>query len=266
MSEDLTPRDTLQKVLQFWWLPLLVMLAGGLAGYLFHLSRPALYESQVIFTFSFDYARLGKLSDAEEDLAMGAAGEIISATPILTSLLSQSQAQGWVPQDFDFSHQIAVERKSYRWVLRVRNPDPQNARKTAALWAELSLAALKQGSQHAEQAKILQHQLDGLESCLEHMTITEPAAAQCAWPAQADLQREISSLGDQFQNERTASQGMLAGLGFVLSETAQVPAQPSVNDRNTLVLAGGLLGFIAGAALASTGLLERAGRKAARGL
>ena len=261
MPEEIVPRDTLQKILHLWWLPFIAMLIGGLCGYVFHLIQPPLYESQAVFTFSLDYGRLGKLSDVEEDQLMGAAGAVIDNTLMVNTLLTRALAQELVPQGFDFVHQISIERKSYRWVLRVRNPDAKNALRIASMWSELSQTALSEASQHAEKANLLQHQLDGLESCLEHMAVTEPAAAQCAWPSQADLQREISALGGQFQTERTASQGLLAGLGFQLSDTAQLAAQPIVNGRNTLVLAGGLLGFAAGVFIASRSKMKQSEAK-----
>jgi hypothetical protein len=257
MSEDLNPRDLLLKTLRWWWLLLVGLLLGGVAGYAFHISQPPLYESQATLTFSLDYARLGRLTDAEEDQAMGVAGALLGNIDRIEGLRAAAQAQGLLPPGFELGPNVIVERKSYRWVLRVRNPDPQNARKVAQLWLEMGTNALKDATLHTEQAQVLRLQLVGLESCLRRMTVSDPTTAQCAWPSLPDLQREMAALGQQITTETTAAQGMVAGLSYTVSDPPQVPAQTVVFGRNNLMLAGGLLGFLAGFILISSGLLDR---------
>jgi hypothetical protein len=257
MSDDLVPRDMLQKTLRLWWLPLIVMLIGGAAGFGFHLGHPPLYESDVTFTFSFDLARLGEMTTAEEDQAMGVAGAVLFNTGIYNQLLAQAQSQHWLPPGFDIGTNLSIERQSYRWVLRARLPDAQNARLLAQRWSELGKAALDADAQHALQAYLLERSLDGLESCLSRMSVTGPATSQCSWPNQPEVQNEAAAITLKANVETIASQGMIVGLNYNLSDTAQVPSQPVSDGRNTLILIGGLLGFFVGFLLIASGLLDR---------
>jgi hypothetical protein len=263
MADDLVPRDILQKTLRLWWLPLIVMVIGAAAGFGFHLSRPPLYESDVTFTFSFDLARLGEMTTYEEDQAMGTAGSILYNNTIYTQLLAQAQSQNWIPSSYNLYANISIERRSYRWVLRARLPNPQNARLFAQRWGELGQAALDADAQHAQQAYLLARSMDGVESCLIRMSASGPATAQCSFSNQAEIQKEGAALSQNYWVEMAASQGMLFGLNYNLSDTAQVPAQPVIDGRNTFMLAGGLLGFFAGFLLIATGWLDRRWIKAA---
>lgn len=267
MSDEWVPRSLTLRTIHYSWFLILMMLAGGLVGYLFHLSRPALYESSVTFTFSFDFARLGALQQVEEDQAMGAAGALIDNTALLEQLSARAAAQGWLPPGYVLKPNISSERKSYRWVFHVRHPDPQTALQIANLWGELGLAALKEAAAHAAQANLAQGQLNALESCLRQMTVVEPAAAQCGWPSLPEVQRAAAALSRRYLDERAASRGLIVGLSYDLSAKAGLPSQPVRYGVNLLVLAGGLTGFIAGFGLITTQLpewIESRGRHVAK--
>ena len=268
MSADLVPRSLLLKTIQYGWLLILMMLIGGLVGYLFHLSQPALFESSVTFTFSFDFARLGALQQSEEDQAMGAAGVLVDNTTLVEQLSAQAATQGWLPPGYELRHNLAAERKSYRWIFHVRHPDPQTARRIADRWGELGLASLKAAAAHAAQANLAQNELNALESCLRQMAVIEPASAQCGWPTLPEVQRAAADLSQKYIDERAASRGLIAGLSYDLSTQADLPTQPLSYGVNLLVLAGGLIGFIAGFGLITTKFPEWMGAKgrAARGI
>ena len=252
MSDDVVPRSLLLRTIQYGWILILMMLVGGLVGYLFHLSQPSLYESSVTFTFSFDFARLGQLQQIEEDQAMGAAGAFVNNTTAVEKLTTEAAAQGFLPPGYELWRNVSAERKSYRWIFHVRHPDPQAARRIADLWGELGLASLKEAAAHAEQANIAQQELNGLESCLRQMTVIEPATAQCSWPTLPDVQRAAAVLSQKYLDERAASRGLIVGLSYDLSTKADIPAQPVSYGVNLLVLAGGLIGFGAGFLLITT--------------
>lgn len=256
LSQSLLPRDLLQKTLRLWWLAVLAALLGGLVGEFIFRARPPLYESQATFTFSFDYARLGKLLERDEDQVMGAAGVILRNAPLFESMLPELQAQGLVPAGYDLWSQSAAERKSYRWLLRVRHPDPQAAAAIANRWAELGKAALAEASAHAERADAQQQALAGLESCLRRMAVTDPATAECGWPSLPEVQRQIEAASQVYLAERASSRGMIAGFSFDLAERPTAATTPITSGRGIHVLAGGLLGFLTGFVLTASGLPE----------
>jgi hypothetical protein len=242
-------------VLRLWWLPVVLMLAGGVAGELVFRSRPPLYESQAVFTFSFDYARLGKLLERDEDQVMGAAGVILRNQALFDQLRAEFQAKDKLPAGYDLWAQSAAERKSYRWVLRVRHPHAEITVEIVNRWTELGAAALGEAAGHAERADAQQQALAGLEGCLRRMAVTEPATAQCAWPGLPEVQGQIEAAGQAYLAERAASRGMIAGFYFDLAEKGEAPTRTTSAGRAEQVLFGGILGFMVGFVLAGLGIL-----------
>lgn len=253
MTDDFSPVESLQLALRGWWLVLLAMLLGGVGGALIHAARPAQYESAVTFTFALDYARLGSMKDSEEDQIMGTAGAILKNTAMVEQLTARAQAAAWLPAGYDLRENLALERKSYRWILRVRHPDAPTAQRIAALWGDLGAAALSSATQGAENAARLRRELASLESCLQRMAMTEPVMAQCAWTNLPEVQRQAGELGQRLREESATARGMAVGLSFNLTDQAQISSRPAAFGRNTLVLAGGLAGFVVGLALAASG-------------
>ena len=257
MPEEIFPRTLFQRALRGWWLLVCLMLLGGGAGYLAHLSRPPVYEGRASVVFAFDLARTGKISAAEEDIAMGAASFIFQLSPVPEQVEAAARAQAIALESYPEWYKISMERKNYLWVLRLRFTNPQDAAALANIWIENAYAQLVEASRHSEQAEGLRRSLEGLESCLQHMAVVEPSTAQCNWQSQGELQRELQALGERYLAEKQAARGLIPAVSFTMSETAVPNPQPAANDRNSMVLAGALLGFVFAAAALAGGLVER---------
>jgi hypothetical protein len=61
-----------------------------------------------------------------------------------------------------------------------------------------------------------------------------------------EIQGELQRLNDELAQEIQASQGVLPYTVFGLSQEATLPSAPARFGRNTLVFAGGMIGFILG--------------------
>jgi len=257
MFEEVSPRTLFQRALRGWWLLVCLMLLGGGAGYLVHLSRPPVYEGRASVVFAFDLARTGKISAAEEDIAMGSASFIFQLAPVPEQVEAAARAQGIALESYPEWYKISMERKNYLWVLRLRFSNPRDAAALANIWVEQAYAQLLEASKHSEQAEGLRRTLEGLENCLQNMAVVEPSTAQCGWPSQADLQRELQSLGERYIQEKQAVRGLIPALMFTKGEEAVADPRPAANDRNGMVLAGALLGLVAAVVLVAAGLVER---------
>ena len=233
------------RMLRYWKLVILMMIVGGLTGWLIHLSQPPLYESQASITFAFNVARFGELTQNDEDHAMGAAGAIMAISPVPEYVYQQALQHGIQGIDeYPVGRSVFIERKSFQWVIRVRNPDAQAAAFIANTWAQRAYQELLNVAQHAERANALRIYLNSLESCLERMAVTEPATAQCELGSLADLQKQMNVTGAEFYNEQVSGRGFMPYLIFSQPSQA-VPAQrPGQFGSNTMALAGVLIGFI----------------------
>jgi len=244
MTEDFSTVDLLSRVLRYWKLVILMMIVGGLAGWLYHLTRPALYQSNAAISFAFNIARFGNLSESQQDSAMGAAGFIIASSPVPEYVSDQARQRGISIDLYPVGRTVFIERKLDKWVIRVRNPDPQAAAFIANTWAQRAYQELLVAQDHADRANTLRIYLDSLSSCLEHVSISGPAPAQCSLKNLENLQQELQTTGVEYENELVLGRGFVPYLILNTPNQAVPPAQPDQFGRNYLVLAGILLGLV----------------------
>ena len=158
------------------------------------------------------------------------------------------------------------EIKQSVWELRIRHSDPQIAAALANIWAEEAYAALERGRGHAWQEWLLFQELVALRRCLPQSLEPTPIPTlkndQVARPSPFDVPRDEvlcasfnsieqiraaeQAVVSQMSQEKKAAGGVLPFLTFALTERASPPSQSVVYQRNTLVLSGAFIGFIAG--------------------
>jgi len=61
--DDVVPSEIFRRLQRLWWLLILLMVGGGLAGLLIARVQKPLYESQASITTSIHFAYAGRLSD-----------------------------------------------------------------------------------------------------------------------------------------------------------------------------------------------------------
>ncbi len=245
MPDAFSPYDFTRRMLRYWKLVILVMIVGGLTGWLVHLSQPPMYESQAAISFAFNVVRYGPLPQMDEDYAMGAAGAIIATSPVPEYVYQQALQHGiGALSQYPVGQTVFIERKSFQWVIRVRNADPQAAAFIANTWAGRAYQELLAASQHAERADSLRIYLNSLESCLQRAAATDPSAAQCSLSGLPALEAQMQNTGAQLYNEQVLGRGFLPYLIFNSPGKAIAAGQPDQFGSNSLVLAGILIGFL----------------------
>jgi hypothetical protein len=244
MPPDFSPYDFMARTLRYWKLVILIMIVGGLAAYLVHLTLPPLYEAQTSISFAFNVNRFGHLTAAEEDQAMGAASAIMSSSTVIQYTADQARQQGYTLGANPLNQSVFIERKSYLWVVRVRDPNPQAAAFIANTWIQRSYQELQDASSHAAKAEALYNYLQSLDTCLQRIAISGPALPQCSLGGLADLQKELQATGAQYDTESALGRGFLPYLLFDPPQEATVPGGALQYGQNTLVLVGVLIGFV----------------------
>ncbi|HEY59430.1 MAG TPA: hypothetical protein G4N92_01910 [Anaerolineae bacterium] len=227
-----------------WFVIVLLMILGSSAGYLFSLFQPQIYEARAVIAVTIDYTKTGELSDIQEDQAMRGFGGIIDAPFTLKETVKAVQEAGIEINLEQFREKISLEREEFRWLLRVRDEDPNRVSELANIWAQQAMIVLTDASIHALNADYLQRYLESLGSCLERMANVNQAQVPCAFPYLEELLSEIESAGVLAHKEKEASLGLMPAISFFLSDQASPPASPILYHRNLLVFAGALVGFI----------------------
>jgi uncharacterized protein involved in exopolysaccharide biosynthesis len=232
---EYSPAETIEQALNRWWIIVLLTVLGGVAGWLFPISQPSIYEAEATLAVSIDFPPGGSMSQYEEDYTFGMTGALIASTAVMERVAEQAQAEGLDVRIDQFSTYLEIKRSI--WGLRVRHTDPQIAAKLANIWAEEAYATLEQSRQHALQAQNLQGQENTLMGCL---------SSACAGYTLTEVQAALLTISTQLANEQNASNGILPTLTFAFTEEALPPDQPVAFDRSKMILGGMLIGFVIG--------------------
>jgi uncharacterized protein involved in exopolysaccharide biosynthesis len=233
------------EAVKSWWLIPLLVLIGGLAGWVFTKVEPEIFEARAQFSISLDVTKTGSMTQYEEDIALNTAGFLISAPAILEKTSQDASKKGIVIDPAELKKIGVVERRVNLWDLRVRYVDPVKAAELANIWAKNGETTLRESYLHAVEAQRLDRYILSLETCLSQVVLVQPVTAQCQLRSLPDLQRELAMQAKQYQQERLAAQSLHAGLIIGPVKLAEIPSSPVLYNRNAVLLAGGVMGLLA---------------------
>jgi len=260
MLATISPREKALTILTFWWVVAAAAILGGLAGLAIFALKDPVYEAQVSITMGIDFARTGYMEQYDKDLALGTAAGIIYSADVLQQVVDEAQASD-IPVDYDtLKNDSIIERKSFVWLLRVRHNDPEQAAILANRWMELGIAALDTAAQHAIRADGLQEYMNSLETCLEQVAVNALVPA-CPYHSVNELQSELSVSQTEFLLEKQAARNLFPQVTYSVSQPATLPQAPVNYGRNNLVLAGLLIGLLAGITFVTSGFSTRRPKK-----
>jgi uncharacterized protein involved in exopolysaccharide biosynthesis len=233
-NQEFSPRESLERSFERWWVIVLLTVLGGIAGWAFHFFRPPVYEATAVITANMDYQK-HQLTQNEEDYTFNAAGAIGTSTKVENQIIAEAQIRG-LPVDIDqLRQQMFIERKQSVWELHIRNRDPEIAAELANLWAEKFSEALNAALGHAIRADQIQTQIDNINSSLS--TSGSPVLSP-------ETQATLKTLSDELLQEKHSSQGVISIMKFALTGSATAPQNPVLYYLADLVLAGACIGFV----------------------
>jgi hypothetical protein len=258
MVDDISPRDSLEHVLRFWWVIALAMVVGGVAGWgVSRLSAPV-YEARAGYRVTLDEdALLVELhkTNPQAELTYEVRAPYLSPvglafyTPEVRSAVEeQARAQGLdFPKEGFRTGQLSLDQRRGDWTIVVRHADGQTAAKLANLWVAVADEYLQRAHAQAALAESLKLQMALVSTCFLDSSLAD--GNQCAGTAFADpaqMQAYYQGLDRQYQDAFSASQGIGTLVSFEPSEVADSPMRPVYYNISLLMLAGALLGLIVG--------------------
>lgn len=252
--EGFTPRDHLTTILRRWWLLAALIFFGGLLGLLVDALRPAQYEAGFRITVGINQTTAGELTQYEQDVMFEAVGGILYAPIQLEAVAQQAATRGIPLTAAALKGNSDIERRLATWRVRVRANDPAHAEDVARMWLESSQVELLRAYASAREADSLERYLSSLESCLARAVTSPPSYGRCTQAELLAIQEEIAKTGAAFGAARISARGMSSSLVFDLAQMDAAPARRVTPQRGQMVLAGGMLGFVAGFWLAQANL------------
>ena len=245
-SAEFVPRDRVVIALRRWWVIVLAVLVGGLAGLAIHTVRPPVFEARFEVLLGLDQVGSGELERFEEDTALDAAGLILGGPETLRQVAEAARQEGLDVQPEDLARMATLERRRSTWMVRLRGPDAKELELLTSIWLRTSFQALEQAYEHTSRAASARRALASLESCLARTAHSSPAEGLCGAGNLAELQAEMQRIGETLAQEQKSAHGLESFVLVGSAEKAVVPPQAVANGRGALALAGALIGLAVG--------------------
>lgn len=227
-----------------WKLLVIGAILGGFAGLGISRTLNPQYETFVVYSFGFDYARTGLMTDIEEDQAMETAGDIINSTDVRNTVAERAGELGIKLSDEEIRTGFSAERRFGQWLLKVRRADSKEAALLANMWGEAARTALQNAREAAWQADALHRYILSLESCFQQSTSGLAAQPLCQASDRLKLQEEIQSSGTDLSLWQDTAQGYFPGLDFSWAQEAEESKTPIQFSVGILTLGGCLAGIL----------------------
>jgi hypothetical protein len=262
MVDDISPRDSLELVLRYWWVIALAMIVGGLIGWGVSRFSAPVYEARAGYRVKLDddtlLAELRKTIPEVEltyDVRAPYLAPVALAfyTPeVRAAVEKQAVAEGLdFPKDGFRTRQLSLDQRGSDWMIVVRHRNPDTAAKLANLWVAIADEHLRRAQEQSVLAESLKMQIALLSKCFSEASLAE--ANRCGGTSFADtteMQSHLLDLNNQYQDALTASEGISTLVSFVRGAVAESPVRPVYYSTGLLVLAGSLLGLIVGGLIA----------------
>lgn len=236
--------DFVKKLLAGWKRVAILMVIGGLCGMGASKLLTPVYESKAAIAVTIDYTRTGALSDIQEDQAMRGLGSLIDSSIVLQTVQTRAEENGIQLDQQSLTENFTLEREDFRWLLRVRDTDPQRAMDLANLWAEQAMSALDTAMQHAISADHYQQYLDTLDYCLQRLAPEGVSSEPCANVDFDYLSEEIENTSAAIREEQALSYGLMPAMQFFLAGEAPLNTSAVLGTRSILIFSGAVLGFL----------------------
>jgi hypothetical protein len=257
MSE-LSPRDTFKRISDYWWLLATLMLAGGLAAWLAGQFLTPIYEATAFYDVTLDQAMIAaRLHIDPATLAVEYTIQNTYLEPvealfydpdIRAAMIADANTLG-IRLDLEqlSGEDFSVDRTGVAWFITVRNTNPITAARLANLWVTDVDAALREAQSHSLQAFSLQAQRDAVMNCFNGQVFSQAnLCAGTSFTGRSDLEAYLNDLQQQFEAEKLASRDIDLAVSFNIMRLADPPSEPALYNLSYLMVAGSLIGLLAG--------------------
>jgi hypothetical protein len=258
MQNGYKPRESLDRLINQWWMITICMVLGAGIGWSFHFAQPPLFESRSVISTAINYSETGLLTDLEEDHVLSVIGEVIVSDSVITQLQDSLNPETLADVQGNLHSNLFAEREGYRWVLRVKAAKAQTANAISSRWADIATDNLDEALSHSRKALLLSRQISQFENCIANAVTNRPAAPPCVLSSIKAISTELNDLGAEYKAEQALSSGLIPAVIFTVTQRGSEAGSPVTFKTADFVLAGAMLGFIGGVILV---LSEFPGRK-----
>lgn len=240
-----------------WYIHSVLMIIGGLSGLLFSHLNPPVYETFASFSVTIDYTQTGALTDIQEDQAMRGVGSVILSDEVVSQTLGQLESEFNLKiNQPEFLANSFLDREEFRWSLRYRDANPNNAEVVTKTWAKTANTIIQDALTHSLVSSALLDNLNEMKTCL-HESSCDSGKGYCGFKDLETLTSAISELSGRIQIEKVSSLGLFSALSVSLVNEGQIYPSLVSGQRNQLVMSGALAGLILSIIAAAVIVMKR---------
>lgn len=243
-TQDLERETAADRILDRWYVLLLAGLAGALAGLIFSIVRPPLYEADAVIAINIDYGRTQRLELIIEDRALDRVWQYLTSDAVLGTASERLSAQiGSSPvwgSPHSMREYVRLEARLSDWHFIAQNEDPATAAMIANAWAQAAIEGLDDSYAHAWAALSLQNGELDVTCFQQNQPMTSDSVSKCLSSGPNIEPESLARLIEEIE----ASHGILPNLSFEFVRSASPPDTPVVWARGALVISGAVIGLL----------------------
>lgn len=266
---DIVIGQEFQVISRRWWIFVVFMLIGGLAGWIIGYFLPPIYESTAFYQVDLNQNEVVKrdalpgiasLDYARSNYYLDPVAELFFNPEVQTELISAAARDGIsVTVGSIREPTFFLDRRGSVWFITIRDRVPETAALLANLWLELVDARVHSQLAHASSAEDLQTVHAFVETCFTENNLAQ--ANQCAgttFSGPSDLEAYLQDGERQIASEQEASGGLVPVISLAITRLAEPSNAPILYRRGLLMASGSLLGLLLGMLLISIQSRSRA--------
>ena len=158
MRDVYDPIESYKRLLERWWVIIVIAFIGGLLAFGISFLKPEKYQAEAIFNASIDFTEINfeNLQDeGGEQKTFTQYDEDLAVQVVQRMLLETKDAAFQYAQSFDptldlktFDRNYQIRRSHALWYLRYRHQNPHTAQAIVNFWAEKGWEALQEAQEN----------------------------------------------------------------------------------------------------------------------
>ena len=139
MPQEFSSKNEILHLLHSWWMLVIGMVLGGLAGFAFNYVQQPTYQAKATVFTVIDYQKIRdvRLSEYDEDMTINSVQSVMLSTDVIGSLIMEIAKSGISLDYTSFMDRMSIYRKFTDYELFYRDYDPEIAQLIVNTWADI---------------------------------------------------------------------------------------------------------------------------------
>lgn len=237
-----------------WVSFLIIIVLGGLIGYLSGFLLSPIYEAKAVLTTNIDLQENRPIiTEIMVDSQLNYIGELMYNSKIIDPLLFQEAKSGNPLKLEDLESMASIERQLMNTIIKVRGKDPEIAARIATNWARIAFETLTEAKLHVLATSEANQQLVIIETCFplspdaaKDVPISSTEKSFCEGLSYQSAEIKLKEATKILATEESMTLGLTAYINVSQLLPASVPTIPTSNNQGMMTLSGMIIGIIIG--------------------